>query len=168
METDSGMGYKRLITMDVTEILRRKRDGQSISEISEALGYDRKTIRKYLITFGMLGNSDNLPSDNLPDAASIQPSINVSPGRPKDKQELLLLYKQEIEDLVTDKHNPLKPKSAFEVICQRHDLTAQLSYSSFKRFVRKHHLGKRHKEITCRFEHEAASQRYRLIMPNAA
>jgi transposase len=148
------MGYKKLITMDVTEILRRKQQGQNISAISKALGYDRKTIRKYINSLTV--SSDNQPV--VPDTDTIRLSIQQSPGRPKEKQDILKPYKQEIEDLISEPKNRLKPKSAFEVICLRHDLSAKVSYSSFKRFIRKNHLHKSQKNITCRFDYEPGSQ----------
>ncbi|MDP4173956.1 MAG: hypothetical protein Q8933_08310 [Bacteroidota bacterium] len=42
------MGYNRITTMDITEIIRRRKMGQSVSSISRSLDFDRKTIRKYL------------------------------------------------------------------------------------------------------------------------
>lgn len=149
------MGYKKLITMDVTEILRRKQQGQNISEISKALGYDRKTIRKYL-NYHCRPSVEN--QDVMPGLDAIRLSIQQSPGRPKEKQDILQPYKQEIEELISEPKNRLKPKSAFEVICLRHDLSAKVSYSSFKRFIRKTHLHKSQKNITCRFDYEPGSQ----------
>lgn len=42
------MSYKKVGVMDLSEIIRRKRDGQTLSEISRVSGRDRKTIRKYI------------------------------------------------------------------------------------------------------------------------
>jgi len=38
--------YKRVTIMDISEIIRRRRDGQDITQISRALGFNRKTVRK--------------------------------------------------------------------------------------------------------------------------
>ncbi len=42
------MAYKRITALDIWEIIRRWHHKQSISHIAFALGYDRKTIRKYI------------------------------------------------------------------------------------------------------------------------
>lgn len=42
------MGYKRLVIMEILEVIRRYFDNQSISQISEVTGFDRKTIRRYV------------------------------------------------------------------------------------------------------------------------
>ena len=42
------MAYKRITLMDIGDIIRRWHDGQSVSHISAVLGYDRKTVRKYI------------------------------------------------------------------------------------------------------------------------
>jgi transposase len=46
----------------------------------------------------------------------------------------------------------MKPKTAFKVLCARHDFTGKVSYTSFKRFVRRNQLVLNVKEITCRIE----------------
>ena len=42
------MAYKRIITMDIWELVRRWHDQQNISHIAQSLDYDRKTTRKYI------------------------------------------------------------------------------------------------------------------------
>ena len=42
------MVFKRITIIDVSEIIRRWQDEQNITQISDVLGYDRKTVRKYL------------------------------------------------------------------------------------------------------------------------
>jgi len=145
------MAYKKVTNMDISEITRRRRDGHNITQISRALGLDRKTVRKYVIQV---------------DANRINTDDNEQPGRPAKKQELLEPYLDEIKSLVNpasdgsrhDKVNPLKPKTAFEVICIRHDLFGKVSYTSFKRFVRAHRIAILPDRTTCRIEAAPASQ----------
>ena len=135
------VSYKEIITMDITEIKRRKQHGEGISSISKTLGFDRKTIRKYL----------KIIEDN-PDVASaiIIKELNVKlNGRPSNKQDLLEPFKEEIKNLITEGSNRLKPKSAFEVISLKHNLSGQLSYSSFKRFIKNNSLNSSSKKTTC-------------------
>ena len=42
------MAFKEITIMDIWDIVRRRRDGQTIRSIARTLGYDRKTVRKYL------------------------------------------------------------------------------------------------------------------------
>ena len=42
------MAFREISTMDVWEVLRRWHDRHSISKIAQALGYDRKTVRRYI------------------------------------------------------------------------------------------------------------------------
>lgn len=137
------MAYKRISFMDVTEIIRRWKDGQSITYIAKVLDYDRKTVRKYL-------SSNSCSIENK--------TITELSGRPAKKQKLLEPYLDEITNLVTNKVNSLKPKTAFEVICLRHDLSGKISYSSFKRFVRAHGISLFPDRSTCRIEVKPASQ----------
>lgn len=133
------MAYKRITQMDISEVIRRWKDGQTITHISKVLGYDRKTVRKHLSDFD-------------------KEDTRKFPGRPARKQKLLEPYLNEITDLVTNKANPLKPKTAFEVICLRHDLSGKVSYSSFKRFVRSHGISIFPDRSTCRIEVRPAAQ----------
>ena len=61
------MSYKKVVVMELSDIIRRIRDGQSISEISRVTGRDRKTIRKYisLINQEDIGEGEALPVDIL-------------------------------------------------------------------------------------------------------
>lgn len=132
--------------MDVSEIIRRWEAGQTITQISKMLGYDRKTVRKYLFT------------TRRDSTAGANETTAEMPGRPAKKQKLLRPYLDEIMDLVTNKVNPIKPKTAFEVLCTRHNLTGKVSYSSFKRFVKTHSISLYPDKSTCRIETEPAGQ----------
>ena len=143
------MAYKRITIMDISEFMRRFCDGQKISHIASVLGYDRKTVRKYISKVeSHYTDKKELPQDILPELS----------GRPARKQELLEPYINEIKELITNSSNPLKPKTAFEVICTRHNITGKVSYSSFKRFVRIHRITLFPDTSTCRIEVEPASQ----------
>ncbi|MHB8842666.1 MAG: helix-turn-helix domain-containing protein, partial [Candidatus Aquicultor sp.] len=48
--------------MELSEIVRRIKDGQSISEISRVTGRDRKTIRKYI---SLIKQENDLQSEAL-------------------------------------------------------------------------------------------------------
>lgn len=164
------MGYNQITTMDISEIKRRAEHGESISSISKSLGYDRKTVRKYL---RVIQSNPELKTSSI--KKTLNRKLN---GRPKEKQNILEAFKEEITGLITghvvnsDNTNNstgqnskqtissgnLKLKSAFEVICLKHELTGKLSYSSFKRYVRNNNIRNNSPKATCRIQVEPGSQ----------
>ena len=140
------MSYKKVIVMELSDIIRRIKDGQSISEISRATGRDRKTIRKYISIIKQedIGEGETLPVDILL-------SITEKTRKPSEKQDLFEPYIDEIKDFLINKQNRLKIKSVYEVIIRKHDIKEGTSLSSFKRFLRTHNLRKE-LGVTCRIE----------------
>jgi len=142
--------------MDIFEILTRWHSGYTISRIAEALGADRKTVRRYVRAAEQVGLSRKEP---LPDRETlIEQLLELVPGK---KREMPARYeferhRKEIADLITRTTDPLKPKTAFEVICIRYDVKA--SYSSFKRFIRENMPELSPRRTTCRIEVEAGAE----------
>jgi hypothetical protein len=138
--------------MEIWEILRRWHDGQSISTIAASLGYVRKTVRAYI----RLACDHGLTRETVLERKdSILPQIQAAIERlhtKAAKQALLTAYVDEILSLVNSTENPLKPKTAFEVICERHDLKGKVSYSSFKRVARSRQISVTGNRTTCRIE----------------
>jgi len=146
--------------MDLYEIIRRWHNGQRKTEIANILDYDRKTVRKYIhyAKEKGLSRTEALPPkekvlDLIRDIA-----ISENKRRPATAQEILKPYLQEIIDLVNHEHIPLKPKIAFEVICEKYDLENKVSYSSFKRFVRSNRIAVSPGRVTCRIEVDPGSE----------
>lgn len=142
--------------MEIWEIIRRYRAGQTIRFIARAMGYDRKTVRKYIKHLRTKGMLDSGTTINKKEIAELFQESVTEHQRPSQKQSLLEPYLEELKDLVTEQC--LKPKTAFKVICGRHDLEGKVSYTSFKRFVRRNQLALNLKDITCRIETEPAEQ----------
>ncbi len=141
--------------MELTEILRRYFDSQSLSSISLQSGLSRNTIRKYINEFSRRGitSYDKEKIDSiLPD---IMPAVS---GRPSKSRNLLEPYKDEISELITSNEYKLKPKSAFEVIVEKHGLQGKVSYSSYKRFIRENKFEMNLTKLTCRMEYEPGGQ----------
>ena len=86
------MAYKRITIMDVSEIIRRRSDGQKIAHISKILGYDRKTVRKYIAKVEAHCADRKEHSSQIPHEI-----LSELPGRPAKKQELLKPYIDEIK-----------------------------------------------------------------------
>jgi hypothetical protein len=147
------MAFKGMDFMDIYEIFRRWHAGQKINHIARNCNLDRKTVRKYILLANQIGLSReaSLPckEDLLPQLA---PLLEKQNQKPVPAQTILLPYLQEISDLVNNADNALKPKIAFEVICQRHGLEGRISYSSFKRFSKQHVIALNTIKTTCRME----------------
>ena len=105
------MGYKEITVMDIYEIIRRWHNQHKIAHIAKALGYDRKTVRRYIELAKQLGLSQQQP---LPDKDQLIELLNQTiepPKRPQQAQQLLVRFLPEITDPVNDKFNPVKPRS---------------------------------------------------------
>ncbi|OGP66166.1 MAG: hypothetical protein A2169_14030 [Deltaproteobacteria bacterium RBG_13_47_9] len=146
------MAFKRIQLMEIWEILRRWHDGQTISTIAASIGCDRKTVRTYLRLACNQGLTRETVLERKEDfLPRIQAAIEHVHSK-ATKQAFLSSYGDEILSLVNSTENPLKPKTAFEVICERHDLTGKVSYSSFKRMARARQISPISKRTTCRIE----------------
>lgn len=135
--------------MDIWEILRRHTAGQNISQIAGALGYDRKSVRKYLT---MAQNNPSVFQDKEAAIAYFTEHLPQLTGRRQTAQNLLPAYREELIGLITDKEHPLKPKHAFEVLIQRHPELQTVSYSSYKRYIRSIYYELYPNKTTCRIE----------------
>lgn len=138
--------------MDIWEVIRRWHSGQAIRQIARILGYDRKTVRRFTRLAASLGLSPLKPLPPKEDVLRLALSVEPNPGRSPRAQTILLPYLEEIVGLVHDPELALKPKSAFHVICERHNLTGKVSYTSFKRFIRTQKPALLPDYSTCRLE----------------
>jgi transposase len=139
--------------MELSEILRRKQDGQSISEISRETGRDRKTIRKYicLVEQESIAGKQIAGKQEVVIPVTILQSIVEKTRKPSDKQKIFEPYLEEIKQLLFDEKIKLKIKSVYEVTKKRHDIKEETSLSSFKRFIKANNLRKGN-FTTCRIE----------------
>ena len=151
------MAYKRICIVDIREIIRRYRAGQTIRSIAGTMGYDRKTVRKYINQLREKGILDSETMIENKEFANILGEDVAQHGRPAEKQSLLEPYLKELKGLL-EKPSDMKPKTAFKVMCGRHDLTGKVSYTSFKRFVRSNQVVLNVKEITCRIETDPGNE----------
>lgn len=152
------MAFKRITIMDIWEIIRRRQRGQSIKSIACVMKCDRKSIRKYLRALSTQGiNLDQALIEKERVLAILQ-ALTLQNQRSAEKRELFEPYLNELVDLVTKTSNRLKLKTAYTVICQRHNLINKSSYSSFKRFVKDHRQELKGVPSTCRIEVDPGSQ----------
>jgi transposase len=147
------MAFQTITTMKICEILRRWHAGQSVSNISVSLHYDRKTVREYINKAIALGLTFDLPLPPEEDlAALLQGTRNVG-GRTQSAQSFITPFKERIIEFLRDKHHKLKPKSIYEVLCEQNDeFSTHVSYSSFKRYIRIQKIKDPRDTSSCRIE----------------
>ena len=153
------MAFKRVQTVEIWSILRRWSDNQSISTIAASVDCDRKTVRAYIEMARRLGITKE---EIVPERKEeMLPRLQEAAERMHCKATSRLLlepFVDEILSLINNHENPLKPKTAFEVILIRYDLRGKVSYSSFKRLARARQLVPDRKRTTCRIETPPAQQ----------
>ena len=144
------MAFKRITMLDIFEIIRRWHSDQQIAQISRALDYDRKTVRKIIQAAQQKHLSRNEPLPPKQQVLQLLSDLEAKNHHPAPAQQSLTIYLNEIKELINNPQYLLKPKTAFEVICERHQLA--VSYSSFKRFVLANHIELSPQQTTCRIE----------------
>lgn len=149
------MGYRRMDINDLNEIFRRLRDNQSIRLISDATGFDRKTIRSYRDRIIELGIMTESPQDSEEFSHKL---FGLLPANERSCpiQDSFIAHKGEIIELITRTQDPLKPKTAYLVIKQKYEVKG--SYESFKIFVRKQKLTLPSKKAFPRLEVEPGQE----------
>ena len=150
------MAYKEILIMDIYEIIRRWHDKQTITHIARALNYDRKTVRNYINRAKEKGLSFENHLPNREELLELLHPIVKTVEKKQPVSSILQNYKDEIIELINDTDYPLKAKSAFDIIQEKHQLD-KISYSTFKRFFNKYCRSQTKKynkkeAITCRIE----------------
>lgn len=146
------MAYHEITLMDVWEVLRRWHSGSGIRSIARSLQYDRKTVQRYIrlaLSIGISREKDLPPKD---EALNQLRAAECTRGRSAQAQNLLEPYIDQIRTLVNDPDHSLKPKNAYRFLAEEYDLGEKVSYTTFKRFVRRHKLSAAQLRSTCRIE----------------
>ena len=144
------MGYRMIDLDQLFEIYRRHHSGQKNTEISQ-LGYDRKTIGKYLNLLGEKGMTPQtafLSRDEF--FILFKDAIQTRKTRGSTASSQFEPYREEIEKLVTDRGERVKPKTAYRILREKYGIDA--SYESFKRFFRRNFPGEQSSIIRIELE----------------
>jgi transposase len=135
------MSYRKMRKRDLWEIYRRWQAGQSVSRIAANERRDRKTVRLYLGGLEELGlAAGQVPVDPQRFYEMVESLLPVRTQRPSPGSEQLRRHTEELRELINRTKEPLKPKSAFEVVKTKHTLA--VSYETFKRFARQQGLSR--------------------------
>ena len=131
------MGYRRVNAETLHSIVQRLRAGDSKRRIAASLGLDRKTVNQYVT---------GIEKVVLPHGLGYQETLVLLSGllsenrKPKPAHAALEPWETEIRSLISgnkeEHRDPMKAKTAWQVISRRHELDGKTSYESFKRFVR--------------------------------
>jgi transposase len=135
------MGYRRVKSELLWAIYTRSRAGASNRAIGRVLGLDKKTVNDYVTKMGDL----ELPEDlSYPEQLERLSQVVKRNDKPRPAHDIFLPLIDEIRYLLggdkEKKIDPMKSKTAWEVISRRHELPGKTSYESFKRFIRTHGL----------------------------
>lgn len=150
------MAYKRITAMESYEIIRRWHSGQNHTQISVALGLDRKTVRAYIKRAQQAGLSKEQPLPAKSELLAILASLVPKKSHHQPARATFEPFKEKIIALITAKVDAVKPKTAYEILSERYGITT--SYSSFKRFIRSIPELRTPEKTTCRFETEPAEE----------
>lgn len=131
------MGYRRVTAELLWCIYSRRRAGQSNRDIATTLRLDKKTVNSYAKRIEELGLANDLGYAEL--LQRLAPLIPRN-AKPKPAFGIFKELEKEIRSLIRGDQEvgqePMKAKTAWEVIRDRHELCAATSYESFKRFIR--------------------------------
>jgi len=125
---------RRVIHMnEVMEILYQWHQGASIKRVTRSLGYDRKTVRRYLRAAQDVGLKREEP---FPDEQEMLGKLKAvleksTLVRQAPAQQILGGYRDEIEKLLTEKE--MTAKQVMCLLAERHAL--KVSYASMLRYV---------------------------------
>jgi len=125
------MAGRRCDVLDVREMLRRLRLGESARAVAKGLAVSRNTVREYVGWFeaeGLLAGD----AAALPGAAELRERL--ARAEPRATPPRLMPYRDEIADLIGA---GLQVKIAWERFSSAHP-DQRASYTAFRRFVRRH------------------------------
>jgi len=153
------MGYRLVTTQQLGAIWAQLKIGESRRAIARYLGIDRKTVNHYAERILELRIP---PEANYTQALGQLVGLRVDNAKAKPSRVVLAAYEEEIRGLVDGDRKaarqPMKAKTAWKVISERHNLEAAASYESFKRFVRERGIGSPRPGPTVRIETEPGDE----------
>lgn len=135
---------------DLRDIFRRWHSGHTISAIKRASKFDRNTIRNYI---GLFESAGYTPEAAYPDEKQLTKILQTILPLKKRKRSVRVQFEKhqaEIIDLITRTNEPVKAKTAFEIIKAKYDISG--SYETFKLFMREQNLKLKKSKAPIRIE----------------
>ena len=141
---------------DIFEILRRWQAGQPIAHIARVEDWDRKTIRGYIKKIEHAGLASGSLLVDQEEVYKFLAQMVPQSGRPNHVYQQLVGLAAAFRGLINHPDEPVRPKTAFEIIQEQKGLCC--SYSTFKRFARDFGLSRKEKKDIIRIELPAGQQ----------
>ena len=117
---------------EVVETIYQWHKGMKIQHISQSLGLDRKTVRKYLRMAGSLGIGQNEPLPDEQELVGRLKSMNVQACLETPARDLVASYRDEIETFFEDKE--MTGKQVWRLLRENHGV--KVGYTTIKRYLR--------------------------------
>ncbi len=153
------MGYRQVTTDQLGLIWSQLALGESNRAIARRLGLDRGTVNAYAERIGELGIPPGTPLGEVLARLAALASANV---KEKPARVVLEPLEAEIRGLLAGDRakgiQPMKAKTAWIVVRDRHGLAGTTSYESFKRFIRDRRLCLGRSQPTVRIEVEPGAE----------
>jgi transposase len=118
--------------------------------IAEATGIDRKTVRHYIGKFTEEGLHRSGQGPDKEALYELFGRILPTTERVKPARAELSQHREEIKQLIQDEREPVKPKTAYEILKRKYSIHS--SYESFKLFVRSSDLAAKPQKVALRIE----------------
>lgn len=135
------MGYHGMTAEQLGAIWVRLNVGDSHRGIAERLGLDKKTVNRYAAKIRAGGIDPGTP---LVDVLPVLTGLLDGNRKARPALSALEPFREEIRSLICGDRSlgrrPMKAKTAWLVLRERHSLGPATSYESFKRFCRKEGL----------------------------
>jgi transposase len=128
------MARKEILVEELVEVLYQWHQGRNVSQIKRSLGFDRKTIRKYLELAERNGLSRDTPLQPYDYYLQLASTLQSGLKTPVDSSSAFkktALYQVLIEKLLAKRY--MKPKQVYRILLRDHEYP--LSYASFKRYM---------------------------------
>jgi transposase len=124
------MSYRELSMIEVREVLRRERAGQSIRRIARETGVDRKTVRRYLDAAKQAGLKTEAEGSDELLAAAVHRVQHREPPRPSEPRVELSKHRAAIASWLSEGLKLTK----IHVLLERRGVAS--SYATLRRFAR--------------------------------
>jgi hypothetical protein len=153
------MGY-RLVTIELLGLIWSQLSlGESQRAIARNLGVDRSTVNGYAAAIRTLAIP---PETSYEDALALLGALGTANAKEKPARAILEPLEAEIQELLVGARAkgvlPMKAKTAWIVVRDRHGLAEKTSYESFKRFIRDRGLCHSRPGPTVRIEVEPGAE----------
>jgi transposase len=125
------MSYRELTMIEVKEVLRRWRAGQSLRAMSRETGLDRKTVRRYVESASELGlaHVGDVTDEEARDV--LQQVTDREMPAPSAERAQLAPHRVQIEEWLTGP-KPLKLTKVHDLLARR---GVEITYATLRRFV---------------------------------